>query len=90
MTAKKFNTVFEKVSLSPQIKEVFDDAIINSVQVHKQEKIMEIKMVMTDIVHDKSVDDLKNELIENLPALKDVITVVTFNIEGEHSLSDIV
>lgn len=90
MTAKKFNTVFEKISLSPRIKETFGEAVINSIQIHKREKIMEIKMVMDHIVDEKVLDVFKYELMEQLPGVNDVIVSLSFNIPGEVSVSDIV
>lgn len=90
MTAKKFNTVFEKLSLSNDTKETFDKAVVNGIQIYKREKVMEIKMVIDHIIDEKAVDVFKDELIKQLPSVKDIITVVSFDVDDNISKSDII
>lgn len=77
MERKEFNTVFEKISLSPKIKEVFEDAAIIKFVIHSKEKILEIGFELPDIIAEVYIDKLKNELETRLP-IKEAIIEFTY------------
>lgn len=80
---KKFNTVFEKISLSPKIKEIFHDAVIIKFIIHRKEKVLEICFELQDIIGEVYIDQLKNELETRLPIKEALIEVTYFNTQNE-------
>jgi len=80
---KKFNSVFEKISLSPEIKEVFKDAVVIKFVIHSKEKVLEIGFELSDIIAEIYIDKLKGELEKRLPIKEAVIEFTYLNTQRE-------
>ena len=85
---KRFNVVFSKIAFSENIKKIFNNAIVKSIQVYKLEKVLEIKIFMDNIVDEVYIELLKDELIKELPYIKNVITIFSFNDISSLSLNE--
>ncbi len=55
MTAKSFNTVFSKISLSERIRDVLDDTEVRSLVIHKKEKKLEMALAAKYILPKKEL-----------------------------------
>lgn len=85
MTAKSFNTVFSKISLSERIRDVLDDTEVRSLVIHKKEKKLEMALAAKYILPKKELDGFKKELFNQLPGIKRIDIYPHF--EAEPSLT---
>ncbi len=84
MTAKKFHTVFNKISLSEQIRSLLDDTEVRSLIIHKKEKRLEMALAAKYILQKKDLDGFKEELVCQIPGIKKVTIHPLF--EAEHHI----
>lgn len=90
MLAKKFHTVFEKISLSEQTRKILGETMIQSMKISKKERIIEIQMEADDIIEDRYIDCFKKELIQQLPEISDVKASVSFCVANKMNKTSII
>ncbi len=73
----KFNSKFEKVSLSPLVRETFKDAVVTSFIIHKKERVLEFCLELADVISEEIIEDLKKQLFNQLP-LKDILVFLKY------------
>jgi DNA polymerase-3 subunit alpha (Gram-positive type) len=77
--AKAFDTVFSKVSLSKTVRDTFKNAVVTSFIIYKKEKVIDIKLRLSEIIDECLIDMFKKELTGQLPGLFDILVAVTYS-----------
>ena len=72
MTAKTFPAVFERISLSETVQKAFCNSIVENIIVHKKQKNLEVHLVSDEILQYTALQQLQNELLNQLPGVKEV------------------
>ena len=72
MTAKKFSSVFERISLSAHLLAVFEETVVRSLLIHKKERTIVMELDADYILHPSMLQELQKELIQQLPGVQDV------------------
>ncbi len=85
MTAKSFNDVFSKLSLTQDTRGIFNDAVVTSLKIYKKDKILDIKMELPDIVKDSYFDVFKEQLYNQIPGINDILV----NVHYKNAYTDI-
>lgn len=72
MTAKKFPLVFDKVSLSAPLQEVFRETTVLSLTIHRKEREIVTEIVADAVIPPLYWEKLRKEMMQQLPGVKDV------------------
>ena len=86
MVAKKFNDVFSKVSLSGEVIEAFKNVNVYDLKLNRKEKSMLLKLKSENILNEKNVFDLKRELINKVPGVANVNTIINYEVSDEEDI----
>ncbi len=78
---KDFNSVFKNVSLSENVINMFSQAQVTAFKIYKNERVLDIKLKLPDIVDECVVDEFKNQLFNQVPCTRDIIVALTYNNE---------
>lgn len=87
--ARQFQSVFEKISLSPGVREAFYNTQVNKLKIIKKEKRMEIGIHAGEIIDGQAIDNLKKELLHQLPGIVDIEPQIKFFVDREQSKEEI-
>lgn len=79
MTAKKFSSVFEKISLPSLLAEIFADCTVSALTINKSEKSINIIIESDEIISEQYIDAFKRELIEQIPSVKSVNVKIRYS-----------
>lgn len=90
MTVKAFSAVFEKVSLSEMVQKAFCNSIVENIIVHKKQKNLEVYLVSDEILEHTILQQLQNELLNQLPGVKEVNIKPFFNVKEKFSEKEII
>ena len=82
MTAKKFSSVFEKISLPGLLDDVFSECMVKQLSINKNDKSINILIESEKVINDQYLDSLRHELITQLPGVK------TVNIKIKYTSTD--
>lgn len=72
MTAKKFPLVFDKVSLSAPLQEVFRETTVLSLTIHRKEREIVTEIAADEVIPPLYWEKLRKEMMQQLPGVKDV------------------
>ncbi len=72
MTAKKFPLVFDKVSLSAPLQEVFRETTVLSLTIHRKEREVVTEIASKEIIAPIHWQKLREEMLLQLPGVKEV------------------
>lgn len=72
MTAKKFPLVFDKVSLSAPLQEVFRETTVLSLTIHRKEREIVTEIAADAVIPPLYWEKLRKEMMQQLPGVKDV------------------
>lgn len=90
MTAKTFPAVFERISLSETVQKAFCNSIVENIIVHKKQKNLEVHLVSDEILQYTALQQLQNELLNQLPGVKEVNISPFFNVKEKFSEKEII
>lgn len=90
MTAKTFPAVFERISLSETVQKTFCNSIVENIIVHKKQKNLEVHLVSDEILQYTALQQLQNELLNQLPGVKEVNISPFFNVKEKFSEKEII
>lgn len=80
MTAQKFESVFRKISLSMPLMEAFGDTEVQKLTIHKKERTVSIALAAKKIIPLQMREELRRELLHNLPGIQAVTLGVTYEL----------
>ncbi|WP_337504347.1 PolC-type DNA polymerase III, partial [Anaerotignum lactatifermentans] len=72
MTAKKFPLVFDKVSLSAPLQEVFRETTVLSLTIHRKEREIVTEIAADEVIPPLYWEKLRKEMMQQLPGVKEV------------------
>lgn len=72
MTAKKFPLVFDKVSLSAPLQEVFRETTVLSLTIHRKEREIVTEIAADAVIPPLYWEKLRKEMMQQLPGVKEV------------------
>lgn len=72
MTAKKFPLVFDKVSLSAPLQEVFRETMVLSLTIHRKEREIVTEIAADEVIPPLYWEKLRKEMMQQLPGVKEV------------------
>lgn len=72
MTAKKFPLVFDKVSLSAPLQEVFRETTVLSLTIHRKEREIVTEIAADEVIPPLYWEKLRKEMMQQLPDVKEV------------------
>lgn len=72
MTAKKFPLVFDKVSLSAPLQEVFRETTVLSLTIHRKEREIVTEIAAEEVIPPLYWEKLRKEMMQQLPGVKEV------------------
>ena len=72
MTAKNFNTVFEKISLPDLITNIFSDCTVKELKINKHTHSINMLIESEKVISEKYVDSFKRELFDQIPYVKTI------------------
>ena len=72
MTAKKFPLVFDKVSLSAPLQEVFRETTVLSLTIHRKDREIVTEIAADAVIPPLYWEKLRKEMMQQLPGVKDV------------------
>ena len=72
MTAKKFPLVFDKVSLSAPLQEVFRETAVLSLTIHRKEREIVTEIAADEVIPPLYWEKLRKEMMQQLPGVKEV------------------
>lgn len=72
MTAKKFPLVFDKVSLSAPLQEVFRETTVLSLTIHRKEREIVTEIASDEVIPPLYWEKLRKEMMQQLPGVKEV------------------
>lgn len=72
MTAKKFSLVFDKVSLSAPLQEVFRETMVLSLTIHRKEREIVTEIAADEVIPPLYWEKLRKEMMQQLPGVKEV------------------
>ena len=72
MTAKKFPLVFDKVSLSAPLQEVFRKTTVLSLTIHRKEREIVTEIAADEVIPPLYWEKLRKEMMQQLPGVKEV------------------
>lgn len=72
MTAKKFPLVFDKVSLSAPLQEVFQETTVLSLTIHRKEREIVTEIAADEVIPPLYWEKLRKEMMQQLPGVKEV------------------
>ena len=72
MTAKKFPLVFDKVSLSAPLQEVFRETTVLSLTIHRKEREIVTEIAADEVIPPLYWEKLRKEMMQRLPGVKEV------------------
>jgi len=72
MTAKKFPLVFDKVSLSAPLQEVFRETTVLSLTIHRKEREIVTEIAADAVIPPLYWEKLRKEMMRQLPGVKEV------------------
>lgn len=84
---KLFNTVFEKMDLPDDIKKTFENTIVQKVEIHKNDRSLEVNLKDSNNFDNKTINKLKSILLKEFGQLKDVI--ININLENKNTNEDL-
>ncbi len=90
MSAKTFPIVFEKISFSKTIQSAFCNSIVENIIIHKKQKNVEIHLTSDEILEHDMIQQLQQELLKQLPGVKEVNVTPFFNIQQKFSEKEII
>lgn len=72
MTAKKFPLVFDKVSLSAPLQEVFRETTVLSLTIYRKEREIVTEIAADEVIPPLYWEKLRKEMMQQLPGVKEV------------------
>ena len=90
MTAKTFDSVFEKISLSEDIKNAFSNTTVKNIIIHKREKNLELHLLSEDILEKNLLQQLQQELLRQLPGVENVEIAPFFHVKQRLSEKEVI
>ena len=81
MTAHNFETVFQKISLSLGVQETFSGTEVRRLTIHKKERTVSMEIAAKQLIPLQKWEDLRGELLKNLPGIREVDIDVTYELE---------
>ncbi len=79
MTAQAFEAVFQKISLSPGVREAFGGTIVNKLRIQRKERSIHIAITAARLIPLQKREDLKAELLQTLPGIREVELETTYD-----------
>ena len=81
MTAQNFENVFQKISLSPGVQEAFQGTEVRQMTIRKKERTVSMEIAAKQLIPLQKWEDLRGELLKNLPGIREVDIDITYEIE---------
>ena len=81
MTAQNFENVFQKISLSLAVQEVFQGTEVRKLTIHKKERTVSMEIAAKTLIPLQKWEDLRQELLKNLPGIREVDIDITYELE---------
>lgn len=83
MTAQNFENVFQKISLSMAVQEAFHGTEVRKLTIHKKDRTVSMEIAAKNLIPLQKWEDLRSELLKNLPGIREVLIDVTYELEEE-------
>ncbi len=90
MTAKAFGSVFEKISLSEDIKNAFANTMVKNIIIHKKQKNLELHLISEEILERSLLQQLQQELLRQLPGVENVEIAPFFHVKERLSEKEVI
>ena len=87
MTAKKFPLVFDKVSLSAPLQEVFRETTVLSLTIHRKEREIVTEIAADEVIPPLYWEKLRKEMMQQLPGVKEVHIFPKYQLMDKEPLS---
>ena len=81
MTAQNFENIFQKISLSMSVQEAFRGTEVRKLTIHKKERTVSMEIAAKELIPLQKWDDLRQELLKNLPGIREVDIDITYELE---------
>ena len=85
MTAQNFENVFQKISLSLSVQEAFRGTEVRKLTIHKKERTVSMEIAAQQLIPLQKWEDLRQELLKNLPGIREVDIEITYELKDRKS-----
>ncbi|MDO4532035.1 MAG: exonuclease domain-containing protein, partial [Bacillota bacterium] len=82
MTVQKFEEIFQKISLSAKTLDAFRGSDVHKLTIRKKERTVSMAISATSLIPLDKQEILKEELLQNLPGIRDVDIGITYQMEN--------
>lgn len=88
MNEKKFNDIFSKIKLSANVKSVFKDTIVKSIEINTIENIANIYIESFEVINEKAIKDFEEDICYNFGNINKARINLKYNFTKLGNLSE--